>query len=171
MRMDNFGIKTIEERMIEIFISRDYFIFSSAHFAQLPGGVSERLHGHNYSVKIWIGSEVDELGCVFDFADVKKAIRLIVDEFNHYTLLPGKSPRVTISYLDDSVIVSGDGCQYTFPKSVVRVLPISNTTCEELAAYIGERLLSSFSCHSLEVAIEECPEQGAIWRYRRKPLL
>jgi 6-pyruvoyltetrahydropterin/6-carboxytetrahydropterin synthase len=58
-----------------------------------------------------------------------------------------------------------------FPSGDCRLLPVANTTSELLAAYIGERLLSSLGgaaakIERLRVEVDECDGQIGIWRWQ-----
>jgi 6-pyruvoyltetrahydropterin/6-carboxytetrahydropterin synthase len=58
--------------------------FSAAH--QHPGydGKCRQLHGHNYRVVAYVQAEtLDELGFVCDFIDISKALKAIIEEFDH----------------------------------------------------------------------------------------
>lgn len=70
------------------------FTFEAAH--RLPGVPSEhkcaRLHGHSYLLEVHIAGEVDPTrGWVMDFADIKAAVRPVIDQLDHYYLneVPG----------------------------------------------------------------------------------
>jgi 6-pyruvoyltetrahydropterin/6-carboxytetrahydropterin synthase len=64
-------------------ISKD-FTFSAGHSIRGHTGGCERLHGHNYRVRIHLGAEeLDELGMVMDFADLKAMAAEILDPFDH----------------------------------------------------------------------------------------
>ena len=61
--------------------------FSSAHRLIDYNGECERLHGHNWNVKIIVASEVlDHLGMVMDFRDLKANTKLLIDKFDHQYL-------------------------------------------------------------------------------------
>lgn len=147
-----------------VFITRDYFTFSSAHFTQLPDGASEMLHGHNFTVKVEVKAQVDELGFVRDFSEIKSQMRQITSDLNQKTLLPGRSTRVRIDTGTEHADILADGLRYILPLAAVCILPVTNTTCEALAAHIGDRLAAQITCAGIEVTVEECPGQGATWR-------
>ena len=64
-------------------ISKD-FTFSAGHSIRGHTGGCERLHGHNYRVRIHLGAErLDDLGMVMDFADLKAMAAEILDPFDH----------------------------------------------------------------------------------------
>jgi 6-pyruvoyltetrahydropterin/6-carboxytetrahydropterin synthase len=64
-----------------------YDYFSSAHQLRGYKGKCEELHGHNWKVEIQIESEdLDNLGMLMDFKDVKKLLKEMVDELDHKML-------------------------------------------------------------------------------------
>ncbi len=65
------------------------FTFEAAH--RLPHLPAEhkcsRLHGHSFAVTVHVEGELDpELGWVIDFADIKKAMKPLLDRLDHYYL-------------------------------------------------------------------------------------
>ncbi len=61
--------------------------FAAAHFIEGHPGPCRRLHGHNYRVRVFLrADELDELGMVIDFADLKKLIGSVVDRFDHQVI-------------------------------------------------------------------------------------
>ncbi|MDX1645362.1 MAG: 6-carboxytetrahydropterin synthase QueD [Thermoanaerobaculia bacterium] len=60
------------------------FTFAAAHAIRGHTGGCENLHGHNYRVRIHLGAEeLDELGMVMDFADLKALAAEILQPFDH----------------------------------------------------------------------------------------
>lgn len=60
------------------------FTFSAAHQIRGHQGGCERMHGHNYRVRVVVQSELlDELGMVIDFADLKAVMAEILGPFDH----------------------------------------------------------------------------------------
>jgi 6-pyruvoyltetrahydropterin/6-carboxytetrahydropterin synthase len=58
--------------------------FSSAHRLRQYNGECERLHGHNWNVRVSIASEeLDDLGMVIDFRKLKQETRKLMDKFDH----------------------------------------------------------------------------------------
>lgn len=58
--------------------------FSAAHAIRGHRGGCQNLHGHNYRVRVHVASqELDELGMVIDFADLKRILEEILDRFDH----------------------------------------------------------------------------------------
>ena len=50
-------------------ITKDYLVFSAAHFLTYDGDICERLHGHNYRVTAEIHGPLDENHYVVDFIE------------------------------------------------------------------------------------------------------
>ena len=63
------------------------FSFSAAHQIRGHQGGCQNLHGHNYRVRVFVRArELDALGMVIDFADLKKIVAAVVDPFDHQYL-------------------------------------------------------------------------------------
>ena len=58
--------------------------FASAHKLRGYEGLCENLHGHNWSIKVQLGSkQLDEIGIVYDFKKLKKNLTDIVILLDH----------------------------------------------------------------------------------------
>jgi 6-pyruvoyltetrahydropterin/6-carboxytetrahydropterin synthase len=67
--------------MFEVMIERN---FSSAHQLRGYKGKCENLHGHNYKIEIFArGRELDHIGLLVDFGDLKMAADDIVSYLDH----------------------------------------------------------------------------------------
>ncbi len=67
--------------MFEVMIERN---FSSAHQLRGYKGKCENLHGHNYKIEIFArGRELDHIGLLVDFGDLKTAADEIVQYLDH----------------------------------------------------------------------------------------
>ena len=65
----------------EVMIERN---FSSAHQLRGYKGKCENLHGHNYKIEIFAkGAELNNIGLLIDFVDLKKAADDVVKYFDH----------------------------------------------------------------------------------------
>jgi len=68
----------------EVMIERD---FSSAHQLRGYKGKCENLHGHNYKLEIYAkGEELNNIGLLIDFVELKKAADEIVKYLDHRNL-------------------------------------------------------------------------------------
>lgn len=60
------------------------FTFAAAHAIRGHTRGCENLHGHNYRVRVHVqASELDGLGMVLDFADLKAIVQEILGPFDH----------------------------------------------------------------------------------------
>lgn len=60
------------------------FTFSAAHQIRGHTGGCERLHGHNYRVRVCLAAEsLDDLGMVEDFTDLKRTMEQVLRPFDH----------------------------------------------------------------------------------------
>jgi 6-pyruvoyltetrahydropterin/6-carboxytetrahydropterin synthase len=58
--------------------------FSSAHQLRGYKGKCENLHGHNYKIEVFVrGEEVNNIGLLVDFGDVKTATDEVVKYLDH----------------------------------------------------------------------------------------
>ncbi|MCW5960077.1 MAG: 6-carboxytetrahydropterin synthase QueD [Pyrinomonadaceae bacterium] len=65
----------------EVMIERN---FSSAHQLRGYKGKCENLHGHNYKIEIFAkGAELNNIGLLIDFGDLKKAADEVVNYLDH----------------------------------------------------------------------------------------
>ena len=61
--------------------------FSAAHRLREYAGKCERLHGHNYRVELVLGcGELNRLGMVMDFQDLKDVLGEVVGRIDHQYL-------------------------------------------------------------------------------------
>ncbi|MEO8275797.1 MAG: 6-carboxytetrahydropterin synthase QueD [Thermoanaerobaculia bacterium] len=87
------------------------FTFSAAHQIRGHTGGCQNLHGHNYRVRVHVRArELDGLGMVIDFADLKKIVAEVVDPLDH-------------RYLND-----------------IPPFDVRNTTAEVLSRYVFEEI-------------------------------
>ncbi|HET7231243.1 MAG TPA: 6-carboxytetrahydropterin synthase QueD [Longimicrobium sp.] len=65
------------------------FGFEAAHrLPNVPAGHKcARLHGHSFRVQVHVRGDLDpHLGWVMDFADLKAAVKPVIDQLDHYYL-------------------------------------------------------------------------------------
>ena len=61
--------------------------FSAAHHLRGYQGDCERLHGHNYRVEVVVATlELDDMGIVMDFRDLKLSLKDVLKEMDHQYL-------------------------------------------------------------------------------------
>ena len=152
---------------------KETFKFSAAHFLIFPDGSAERLHGHNYRVRVEIEASLSEHGLVLDFKQVKPVVRELCDELDEHWLVPGLHPVLTVEHLEQgSIRVRYQERKYDVPTEDVIVLPINNTSSENLATWLGGELrrrlrlrFPSVSVRRLRVAVEETSGQSGVYRF------
>ncbi len=150
-------------------IAKEALVFSAAHFITFAGNICERLHGHNYKVAAEVHGPLDENHYVVDFIAVRDALRGIVEELDHHTLLPTVHPQIKISAGARNVDVTFEDRRWSFPREDCILLPVANTTAELLARYIGHRLQDDLAKRTgmrperLLVAVDECEGQWGVW--------
>lgn len=152
-------------------VSKDYLVFASAHFITFKGHQCETLHGHNYRVGVAVEGALDsETRFVLDFSVLKQLTRRLVDAIDHKVLLPIQNPKLSFREEGDRLAVDYFGTPtYVFPRRDCALLPISNSTAEMLAQYLGsqlrEELVAGGYTHltNLEIEVEENYGQSAIY--------
>lgn len=150
----------------EIIVDGPAFKFSSAHFV-IGHEKCERLHGHNYTLRVEIRGDVDDQGFVVDFCAVKQALKKVIDALDHQTLIPGAHPGIAINPdAGANVNFRFDGTNgvekvYSIPRSDARILPLKAITCELLAEYIHGKLQKEFAYHEVAVQVGETPSSLA----------
>ena len=156
-----------------IHMHKEYFKFSCAHFLIFPDGSKERLHGHNYHVDAEIEGQLTDKGIVIDFILVKPVIRELCDWLDEHWLLPGKHPDLEINQRDDGhTEVRYRDCQYLAPTDEVIVLPINNSSAENLATWIGRELVRRIAerfgrtqIQKLKLAVSETSGQWGVYYF------
>jgi 6-pyruvoyltetrahydropterin/6-carboxytetrahydropterin synthase len=132
--------------------------FSACHFIPRHEKCS-RLHGHTYILRLRVEGDIGDDGMVMDFVALKKELRGFVDELDHRTLLPGRSPDVKLTVSGDSVEADCLGKRYVFPKMDVVILDIPVTTAEEMTKMMTERVVKDVAfpknVRSISIGLDE----------------
>jgi 6-pyruvoyltetrahydropterin/6-carboxytetrahydropterin synthase len=151
-------------------VDKDYLKFSAAHFLIFPDGSAERLHGHNYKVYVTLHTDLDEHGLVVNFKEIKPFVRALCDELDEHLLLPGQHPELRVTRTGEHFDVRYRERHYLIPADEVIVLPIGNSSAENLAAWVGrtlrERMRETWPrlrLHELSIGVEETPGQRGVW--------
>jgi 6-pyruvoyltetrahydropterin/6-carboxytetrahydropterin synthase len=73
--------------LLKMFSVRIESDFSAAHFLSHYHGKCERLHGHNYRVRVWAqGEALDSGGMLLDFGVLKGALKEVLEKLDHGNL-------------------------------------------------------------------------------------
>lgn len=161
--------------MFRIVLEKENFKFSCSHFTIQSPKLAERLHGHNYYVRVELEIErLDPtLGMAFDFNAVKPVVRDILEKYDEMVLLPERSPFLRIERKDGQIRASFAGKTYELPGEDVRLLPLVNITAEELSREIATELVSKLrsvpgvaasEMESVTITVEETRGQSVAYR-------
>jgi 6-pyruvoyltetrahydropterin/6-carboxytetrahydropterin synthase len=113
--------------------------FSASHFVRSDGD-TENLHGHNYSLGVYIEGPLNKDGMVLDFRDVKHKAVQVCGTLDHKVILPGNSSTVSVKPSEGFVEVHVLKKRYVFPQEDCIIIPTTATTAELLAKYIHDQL-------------------------------
>ncbi len=132
--------------------------FSACHFIPRHEKCS-RLHGHSYIVRLRMEGDIGADGMIMDFVVLKRALKKIIDEVDHRTLLPAKSSEVRIKADGDSVEVVSGCKRYVFPKEDVALLDVPTTTAEEMCKMMTLRMVADIdfppNVKSVSIGLDE----------------
>ncbi len=149
-------------------VTKDHLVFSAAHFITFNGNICERLHGHNWRTAVELTGPLDENRYVFDFIALRDAMQKIVNELDHRVLLPTRHRQIRVQSDEREVTATFEGRRWVFPREDCILLPVENTTAEEIAAWIATRLRSvvvaqpGANISTIQVEVEENFGQWAI---------
>ena len=150
-------------------LSLQRLVFSAAHFITYREDVCERLHGHNYLVMAEVFGPLGDNQYVVDFVALRNILQELVDSLDHRMLLPESHPTIKVVAQDNEYHVTHAQRRWVFPIDDCVLLPVSNTTSELLARYLGLQLLEtmetklSFKPSRLKLEVDECNGQAASW--------
>jgi 6-pyruvoyltetrahydropterin/6-carboxytetrahydropterin synthase len=143
-------------------LSKDYLVFSAAHFITYEGNVCEPLHGHNYRIAAEVHGPLDENHYVFDFIALGEMLKRIVGELDHRVLLPTEHKQIKVEAGPREVVATFGDRRWAFPRGDCVLLPVANTTTELLAQYVARRLANELSAKSgrrperVRLEIDDC---------------
>lgn len=153
-------------RLATIELSKEYLKFSAAHFTIFSATDRERLHGHNFIVSARVTAPVDDNGLCFPYSVFKEQLKVLCGSLDEYTLIAADSPYLQIDEEGDYYRVVFDGQAMLLLKSDTLLLPIRNSTVEELSHYLLQRSLQDDSIlvdnnvRSLEITVASGPGQS-----------
>ncbi len=149
-------------------LAKQNFKFSSGHFLIFDDQNAEKLHGHNYRVRVDVrassGADFSKSGYLVDFRKLKDVIKAQLDQWDEHVLLPAKQKDMKIESRGSNYDVNFRERFYSFPQNEVVLLPVTNTSVEQLSRLLAESFYQSFKKYQIEavgVWVEETPGQGA----------
>ena len=153
-------------------LQKENFKFSAAHFLIFPDGSAERLHGHNYRVFVEIEARLSQHGLVLDFKAIKPVVREICERLDEHWIVPGEHQELRWSEEAGAIEVRYRERTYRVPREDVIVLPINNSSSENLATWFGRELLRilrerfrEVDVRSLRLAVEETSGQRGVYHF------
>jgi 6-pyruvoyltetrahydropterin/6-carboxytetrahydropterin synthase len=149
-------------------LAKQNFKFSAAHFLIFDDKHAERLHGHNYQVRVDIKTPNEEEahagGYFVDFNVFKKYIKAKLDQWDEIVLLPEQNPDMKFGRTEKGLEVMFRDRFYAFPANEVILLPVTNTSVEQLSRLLAEDFIKEFKKYGVSkvrVYVEETRGQGA----------
>ncbi|MGP6220743.1 6-pyruvoyl trahydropterin synthase family protein [Caldiplasma sukawensis] len=122
--------------------------FSSAHF--IPGhNKCKRLHGHDYAVDITISGEISN-GMVYDFVELKRILREIVEYYDHKLILPKRSRDMKFYQFEESVKINYEEGEIILPLKFVAWSDVEHTSSEEMIEEILQKTLQNIDKKGIE---------------------
>jgi 6-pyruvoyltetrahydropterin/6-carboxytetrahydropterin synthase len=139
------------------------FAFCAAH-AGLHDGEFEPLHGHTFIVTLRLYGDPDEAGMVCDFTAAKNALAAVIAPLKRRTLMPAAPPGGRCDREGRQVVAECGTRLYSLPADDVVLLPVANTTTEQIAAWLLGQVLPALGKPGLrraELVLGEAPGASA----------
>lgn len=156
------------KRITTLHLAKQNFKFSSGHFLIFDDTSAEKLHGHNYRVQVEIGVpesfDISQSGYFVDFTVFKKFIKDRLDLWDEHVLLPARHKDMKIERRDKNYDIHFRDRFYSLPQNEVVLLPVNNTSVEQLSRILAEDLYAEFQKYKVAtvmVRVEETPGQSA----------
>ncbi len=160
----------MNEAVYRVDLTKQQFVFSAAHFITFNGDICERLHGHNYGVRASVEGPLDGNRYVVDFIALRDAVLAETGKLDHHVILPRDHAEIQVTSDDTETTATFRDRRWVFPKDDCVILPVINTTAEEIARVIAERVIEQTSARFgdalswIEVAIDENHGQWGVCR-------
>ena len=153
-------------------VSKDYLVFSAAHFITYNGNICERLHGHNYRVAAEVEAALDENHYVIDFIWLRDTLMELVGVLDHHVLLPTEHEAIRVATSDREIEATFEERRWVFPKEDCVLLPVANTTSERLAWYLAGILTDRLTVHGFtawsRIRLEVDENEGQVGIYEKR---
>ena len=142
-------------------LQKEQLVFSSAHFITFAGDICECLHGHNYGLRAEVEGTLDENRYVIDFIAFRESLAELVKQLDHHMLIAMHHPLILVEAQEQEVTVRFREKRWVFPREDCMLLPITNTTAEEIAWWIATEVRKKLypkiggRLTSIEVGVDE----------------
>lgn len=151
-------------------VSKEAFVFSAAHFITFAGDICERIHGHNYGVKVAVEGPLDVNRYVVDFIALRDAVLVETMALDHHVLLPEYHSEISVTRDDGEYVARFRNRRWVFPADDCIILPVVNTTAEEIARVLAERVRERTkekfgdAISTIEIGVDENHGQWGVCR-------
>merc|ERR1740123_221338 len=155
---------------LPVHLAGEDFMFSCAHFVAFRG-FRERLHGHNYTVEVWMDGNFERVDeAALSISDISRVLRELCGELNEHFLVPARSNAINlhVAHTEGQLhLTCEDGTFMEVPLADCKLLPVIHSTVEEISEYLHGRLvlelgqasLAERSIQWIEVQVKENPTQ------------
>ena len=160
----------MNQAIFRVDVAKEQFTFSAAHFITFAGDVCERIHGHNYGVRASVEGPLDENQYVVDFIALRDAVLAETLQMDHHVILPRDHAEIKVTSDQTETTATFRDRRWVFPNEDCLILPVTNTTAEEIARVIAERVIektkSKFGNQLswIEVGVDENNGQWGVCR-------
>jgi 6-pyruvoyltetrahydropterin/6-carboxytetrahydropterin synthase len=160
----------MNEAVYRVNVTKEQFVFSAAHFITFADDICERLHGHNYGVRASVEGPLDQNRYVVDFIALRDAVLAETTKLDHHVILPADHAEIKVTSDDKETTATFRDRRWVFPNEDCVILPVINTTAEEIARVIAERVMEqtrgkfSEALTWIEVAVDENHGQWGVCR-------
>ena len=97
-------------------LTKDYLVFSAAHFITFNGNICERLHSHNYRIEAEVDGPLDENQYVIDFIALRDSLKRMVDDWDHHVILPTEHQQIKVVASEREVVATFEDRRWVFPR-------------------------------------------------------
>jgi len=160
----------MNEAVFRVDVTKEQFVFSAAHFITFAGDVCERLHGHNYGVRASVEGPLDDNRYVVDFIALRDAVLAETGKLDHHVILPSDHAEIKVTSDERETTATFRDRRWVFPNDDCLILPVINTTAEEIARVIAERVIERTydqfgdAIRWIEIAVDENHGQWGVCR-------
>jgi 6-pyruvoyltetrahydropterin/6-carboxytetrahydropterin synthase len=102
-------------------------------------GDFERLHGHNFLISAEVEGE-EKGGLVMDFRELEGIMEKVASALDHKVLVPQNNPLLKVSCSGGYLEMLAARKRYRIPEGDAILLPLKNSTAEEVGRYIYGRV-------------------------------
>ena len=164
--------QNVSQRLTTIELFKENMKFSAGHFTIFSATDRENLHGHNFTVYTALTGVVRPDGLMADYGIFKRKVTEMCHEWNETFLLPDRSPHLRIDQSNpkEYKVYYADEVLKFLPRDVT-IIPVSNTTLEEMSRIFGERLIQDIEflknndIMKITIKIASGPGQWAHWNW------